>query len=93
MINQKLTPEQQHEILYEVFGFNVVNESDNDEQPHYVIYDDDNREFFGNDKNCSFDLSTIAGIIRYAEAKGEEIGYRACQNDFRELLGITARQG
>jgi hypothetical protein len=84
----KLTLSQQKEILYESFGFIVIDESPDEQDQNYVIYDENGHEFYGVDDNCKYDLSTIAGIIKYAESRGEKTGYQHCQKDFRKVLGI-----
>ena len=88
MIKQELAFEQQEEILREMFGFNVVDESLEGQEPHYVVYDEEGNEFYGRNENCKYDLSTISGIIRYAEHRGEKTGYWRCQNDIRKVLGV-----
>lgn len=88
MIKQELPFEQQEEILREMFGFNVVDESLQGQEPHYVVYDEEGNEFYGSNENCKYDLSTIGGIIRYAEDRGEKTGYWRCQNDLRKVLGV-----
>jgi len=88
MIKQELPIKSQQEILNEMFGFNVVDESLEGQEPHYVVYDEEGNEFYGSDENCQYDLSTIGGIIRYAQDKGEKTGYWRCQNDMLKVLGI-----
>lgn len=88
MIVQELTIEQQNQILSEMFGFSIIDESLEGEEPSYVVYDEDGNEFYGSNENCKYDLSTIGGIIRYAEDRGEKTGYLRCQADIRKALGV-----
>ena len=88
MLTIELTIGQQQELLSQMFGFALVNESD-DENPQYVLYDEEGCEFYGSNENCKYDLSTFGGIIRYAEDRGYKQGYASCQMDIRKLLGIS----
>lgn len=88
MVHQELSIEQQREILHEMFGFKVMDEARDGQEPNYVIYDEEGNEFYNSNKNCVYDLATIGGIIRYAEARGEKTGYLRCQEDIRKVLGI-----
>lgn len=87
IIKTELTIELQEKILDQMFGFTLVDESDGGE-PHYVIYDEEGNEFYGRNENLEYDLSTLGGIIRYAEHRGFEMGYRSCQMDMRKVLGV-----
>jgi hypothetical protein len=88
MITTELTIELQKEILDQMFGFTIVDESDGGE-PHYVVYDEDGNEFYGSNENCKYDLSKFEGIIRYAENRGFRMGYFSCQMDMRKVLGVS----
>ena len=88
MITTELTIELQIEILDQMFDFTLVNESDGGE-PHYVIYDEYGNEFYGSNENCKYNLSTLGGIIRYAEDRGYKMGYFSCQMDMRKVLGVS----
>ena len=92
ILNEKLPFGHLKNILSEMFGFTVVDESiandTNSINEHYVIYDENGDEFYGNNDNIVYDLSTIGGIIRYAEDRGEKTGYKRCQQDIRKVLDI-----
>ena len=88
MITTELPIELQKEILDKMFGFTLVDESD-DGEPHYVVYDEEGNEFYGSNENCKYDLSTFGGIIRYAEDRGYKMGYLSCQMDMRKVLGVS----
>jgi hypothetical protein len=88
MIKDKLTIEQQNEILGSLFGFELVNISDKGEKEHWVLYDDDGNEFYGTDSNCQFDFSTLAGIFSYTAHVAEERGFAECQFKIKSLLNI-----
>lgn len=88
MVTAELPIELQKEILEQMFGFYLVDQSDGRE-PHYVVYDEDGNEFYGSDENCKYDLSTLGGIIRYAEYRGYKMGYLSCQMDMRKVLGVS----
>ena len=88
ILTQSLKIEEQKIILAQMFGFDVINESIVDGAFHNVIYDEAGDEFYGSDENLKYDLSTIEGIIRYAQDQSEEYGYMKCQRDFRRLLRI-----
>lgn len=83
-ITNKLTKEEQKEILYDLFGFLFEkNEAD-----HWVLYDDEGDEFYATQSNCQFDFSTLAGIFSYNAHIAKQRGYLTCQNEMRKSLGI-----
>jgi len=92
MLKKKLTIEEQREILGSLFGFDIINKSypnENDEEnPHYIIYDEEGYEFYGNDKNLSFTLTTLEGIFAYTAHRAKEQGYADAQYNIRKALGI-----
>lgn len=88
MIQNKLTNEQQKEILHDLFGFDLINESVVDGDEHYVLYDEEGFEFYGRDENCQFNFSTLAGIFAYTAHRAKNQGYQDCQFAMRKLLGI-----
>jgi hypothetical protein len=60
ILGTKLSVENQNYILGDLFGFSVDITG--------VIYDDEGDEFYGYNANLVYDLSTLAGIIKYAQA-------------------------
>lgn len=89
MLTDKLTREQQNDILYTLFGFSLVNVDEDEGKEHWVLYDEEGNEFYGSNENCKYDLSTFGGIIRYAEDRGYKMGYLSCQMDMRKVLGVS----
>lgn len=88
MIKNKLSIEEQNEILLTLFGFEYVNISEENEKPHHVLYDEEGYEFYGSNENCQFDFSTLEGIFSYAAHRAKNQGYFDCQNDLKKVLGI-----
>lgn len=84
MITDKLTREQQQELLNTLFGFDFVNTNDE----HWVLYDEEGDEFYGSTENCQFDFSTLAGIFSYTAHRAKNQGYSDCQFAMRKVLGI-----
>jgi len=84
MITDKLTREQQQELLNTLFGFYFVNTNDD----HWVLYDEEGHEFYGSNENCQFDFSTLAGIFSYTAHRAKNQGYSDCQFAMRKVLGI-----
>lgn len=82
LLTDKLTREQQQELLNTLFGFDFVNISDD----HWVLYDEEGNEFYGNDKNCQFDFSTLAGIFSFTAYRAKNQGYSDCQYAIRKVL-------
>jgi hypothetical protein len=89
MITEKLTREQQHEILNTLFGFNYQNEAVVDGDEHWVLYDEEGYEFYGSNANCQFDFSTLSGIFSYTAHRAKNQGYSDCQYQMRKLLGVS----
>ena len=88
MITNKLTKEEQNNILYELFGFSLVNICDKEEDAHWVLYDEDGDEFYGIKENCQFDFSTLSGIFSYTAHRAKNQGYSDCQFQIRKVLGL-----
>lgn len=59
MIKKLLSIKEQSEILNELFGFSFENVSENSEQEHYVLFDEEGYEFYGSDANLKFNFSTL----------------------------------
>jgi len=85
MLKEKLTPQQQKEILQTLFGFDLVNTNDD----HWVVLDEEGDEFYAFDKNLKFDLTTLAGIIEYSNHAQREKGFADCQYQIQKVLGIN----
>jgi len=87
IVDKKLSFKDQSDILYIMFGFDCVKTDPTDDK-HVVIYDDEGYEFYGNDINLKYDLSTIRGIIYYAK---DIAAYNAVwnhNNKIKDLLNI-----
>lgn len=82
-LDEKLTPEDQAEILGGLLGFQIIDE---------VIHDEDGYEFYGNTRNRDVDLTTIRGIFTYARddsyRMGEQHGRSNQRILIRKALGI-----
>ena len=85
MLTKKLTIEEQQDILSTLFGFNL---DDNDGDKHFMLYDEEGCEFYGSDKNCQFDFSTLAGIFSYTAYRAKNQGYSEAQLNIRKALGV-----
>ena len=88
MITRKLTIQEQDEILNDLFGFSYRNINDENNAPHWVLYDEEEYEFYGSDANSQFDFSTLAGIFAYTAHRAKNQGYSDCQYTMRKVLGI-----
>ena len=90
MLKDKLTIEQQSEILGELFGFRI--EKDNliigKPENKFVIYNEIGYPFYGIKGNNQFDFSTLEGIFAYAAHRAKTQGYEDCQRDIRRTLGL-----
>lgn len=87
-LTTELTIEEQNYFLNNLFGFELINVSEGNEKPHYVLYDDDGCEFYGTQDNCQFNFSTLMGMFSYMAYKFKNQGYSDCQYDLRKVLGI-----
>lgn len=85
LLAKKLTNEEQHGILNALFGFDLINTNDD----HWVLYDEEGYEFYGNNNNLQFEFSTLNGIFSFAIFKAKQQGYSDCQFAFRKLLDIN----
>ena len=74
----KLSIEEQNYILGDLFGFSVDITG--------VIYDDEGDEFHGYSFNDVYDLTTLAGIFKYAQATSFKKGANDLRNDLNKLL-------
>ena len=82
MLTDKLTREQQNDILYTLFGFSLVNVDEDEGKEHWVLYDEEGNEFYGSNENCQFDFSTLAGIFSYTAHRAKKhsgIRPRSCR--------------
>lgn len=89
MITKKLTREEQNSILNDLFGFSFVNEGETDGIEHWVLYDEEGYEFYGNNENFQFNFSTLADIFAYTAHRAKNQGYSDCQYAMRKVLGIS----
>lgn len=88
MLTDKLTREQQNDILYTLFGFSLVNVDEDEGKEHWVLYDEEGNEFYGSNENCQFDFSTLAGIFSYTAHRAKNQGFSDCQYQIRKVLGV-----
>lgn len=85
-LERKLPINIQKEILRELFGFSLVNNSETASH-HWVIYDG-YEEFYGNDDNLKYDLSNLKGIFEYHEVVHKQKGADSIKSQFRKLLDL-----
>jgi hypothetical protein len=85
MLTEKLTIEQQQELLSTLFGFNFEDVGEG----HTVLYDEEGYEFYGCNEHCQFDFSTLAGIFSYTAYRAKNRGYSDAQFNMRKALGLT----
>jgi len=88
MLTEKLTKEQQKELLQTLFGFDLINVDDSEGGEHFVVYDDEGYEFYGSDYNCQFDFSTLARFFIYTAHRAKNQGFADAQYKIRTALGI-----
>lgn len=88
-LTKKLSKEEMQEILKVLFGFDYRNLSEDKEKPHWVLFDEEGDEFYGNSYNCQFNFSTLREIFSYTAYRAKNQGYSDCQYQFRKLIGIT----
>ncbi len=88
MLTDKLTREQQNDILYTLFGFSLVNVDEDEGKEHWILYDEEGNEFYGSNENCQFDFSTLAGIFSYTAHSAKKQGFSDCQYQIRKVLGL-----
>lgn len=84
----KLTLEEQQHFLNTLFGFNFINVNEDDNDPHFVLYDEEGYEFYGSSENCQFDFSTLSGIFSYTAHVSNQRGYSSCQYAIKKILGL-----
>lgn len=77
MLKEKLNVEQLRYFLTEILSFTLNEE-----------YDDDGEEFYANEVNEKFDLSTLEGIINYALHRAEESGKWKAKYEIRQAIGF-----
>lgn len=88
-LTTKLSIEEQNHFVQTLFGFELVNVNEGtDNEPAYVLYDEEGYEFYGSTENCQFDFSTLAGIFSYTAHRAKNQGYSDCQYAMRKVLGI-----
>lgn len=88
-MTKELTIKEQENILGDLFGFRFHNSGiGRDDKPHWVLFDEEGDEFYGNNENCQFDFSTLQGIFSYAIYTGLKRGEAGIQYELRKLLGI-----
>lgn len=88
MITEQLTVKQKKELLQTLFGFDLINVNEDEGGEHWVVYDEENEEFYGSSENCQFDFSTLAGFFSYTAHRAKNQGYQDCQFAMRKALGI-----
>jgi len=79
MLTEKLTRDQQFEILNTLFGFYFDDD---------ILIDDDGDEFYSYSPNCEFDFTTLAGIFSYCAYRAANKGYSNALYDVRKALGL-----
>lgn len=89
LLKELLTIEKQEDILGSLFGFHFHNHR-NGRQDHFVLYNEEGEEFYGNQENCKWNFSTLEGIFAYAAHQSEERGLYKAQRDIRKCLGIQS---
>lgn len=88
LLKRKLTDEERKELLYELFGFELIDCGDKD-KPHFVIYDSEGDEFYGSDENCKFNFDTLYDFFDYTSHLSEEKGVRKAQWNIQKALGLV----
>ena len=89
-LTTKLSIEEQNHFVRTLFGFFFVNVNEGtDNEPSYVLHDEEGEEFYGSDSNCQFDFSTLEGIFSYTAHRAKNQGYSDCQYALRKVLGIS----
>lgn len=84
MLTDKLTREQQQELLGTLFGFEFVDTGDG----HWVLHDENGDRFYHHIESYQFDFSTLAGIFSYTAYRSRNQGHSNCQSEMRKVLGI-----
>ncbi len=89
-LTTKLSIEEQNHFIKTLFGLEIVNVStEQDSDPHFVVYDEEGHEFYGSNENCQFDFSTLAGIFSYTAHRAKNQGYSDSQHAMRKALGLS----
>ncbi|MET3035842.1 hypothetical protein ABXT08_07065 [Chryseobacterium sp. NRRL B-14859] len=88
-ITKELSIEECNHILDKLFGFEFVNVSDYNEQPHFILYDSEGEEFYGKNENLQFDLTTLQGIFLYHAYVHKQNGYWDAQSAMRQAIGLN----
>lgn len=88
MLTKKLSKTEQREILSILFGFYFDHPDGSLETEQLELYDNLGNRFYANHKHYGFDLSTLAGIFKYASHREQEVGYRRCQKDLQNIIWI-----
>lgn len=84
-LTRKLKREEQKDLLYTLFGFNL---EDFEGDGHYVLYDEEGYEFFATNANCKFNFDTLGGIFGYAAHVAKDKGIFETKHEIRKVLGI-----
>lgn len=84
MLKEKLSFKHQQEILNALFGFNFHGQ-----EGHYVLFDENEREFGYFSENKKWDFSTLEGIFAYTAFRAKNQGYADAQKDIRKAIGLN----
>lgn len=80
LLDQELPRQVQHQILSDLFGFNMDD--------YGVIWDNYDEEFYGKQENEGYKLNTIRGILSYAKKDAFQDGVNDAQRKIRQALGL-----
>lgn len=88
-LTKELSIEECNHILNNLYGFEFINVSDYNEEPHFVLYDSEGEEFYGKAENLQFYLRTLQGIFLYHAHVHNQNGFWDAQRKMRQALGIN----
>jgi hypothetical protein len=89
MLTEQLTIKQKKELLQTLFGFDLINVDESEGSEHWVVYNEEGKEFYGSNENCQFDFSTLAGFFSYTAHRAKNQGYSDAQWYIKKALGVV----
>lgn len=88
ILNKDLPINDLKVILEHLFNFTVRNVNPQNDEPHYVIFDDEGDEFYGGEIDSDFNLYCLDGIFKYLAHVNKMKGQSEIRLKFKALLLI-----
>ena len=83
LLDTKLKDVEKAALFYELFDFHYKDVSDNDEDPIFILYDENHEEYEGD-----FEFNTLKDFFDFAVLLSKEEGKKELKRNLNELLGL-----